>query len=342
MSVKKFGIGQPMRRVEDHRLLTGGGRYTDDYSPDKALHAVVLRSPHAHAKFTFTDLDDSPRHERREAGDDRGRGRPSRRRAVPGLPAQLRWYAEPYRAYSGAGEGRRQACRRCGCLRGRRDPARARDAAEAIGIDYSMLPSIIDMRQAVTKGATAVWAEQPNNCALDIGMGDKAEVDGIFAKADKVVKIEIENNRLITNYMETRGVVAEYDSKLKHFKLTLGSQGVHGVRDTLAKDVLKVKPEKVQVITGDVGGGFGTKSFMYREYALAAEAARQLKRPVKWIADRSDHFTGDAQGRDNYAVAEVAMDKGGKFLAMRFDILGNLGAYCLPVRTLYPVSRRRR
>ena len=327
MSVKKFGIGQPMRRVEDHRLLTGGGRYTDDYSPDKALHAVVLRSPHAHAKFTFTDLDTAramkgvklvmTAAEVAHLGDvpcqgflPNSDGTQSHIAHIPVLAKGVAKHVGDAVAFVVA-----------------ETPARARDAAEAIGIDYSMLPSIIDMRQAVTKGATAVWAEQPNNCALDIGMGDKAEVDGIFAKADKVVKIEIENNRLITNYMETRGVVAEYDSKLKHFKLTLGSQGVHGVRDTLAKDVLKVKPEKVQVITGDVGGGFGTKSFMYREYALAAEAARQLKRPVKWIADRSDHFTGDAQGRDNYAVAEVAMDKGGKFLAMRFDILGNLGAY---------------
>ncbi len=127
--------------------------------------------------------------------------------------------------------------------------------------------------------------------------------------------------------METRGVIAAYDAAAESFTLTISSQGVHSLRDTLANQVLKVDPAKVRVITPDVGGGFGTKSFMYREYALAAEAARRLGRPVKWVADRMDHFTGDSQGRDNFSTGEVALSADGRFLAMRFDILANLGAY---------------
>ncbi len=325
MTVKKFGIGQPLRRVEDQRLLTGGGRYADDYTPERCLHAVVLRSPHAHAKFTFTDLDtargmkgvkliltaDNVAH----LGDvpclaplPNGDGSQNHVAHIPVLAKGVAKHVGDAVAFVVADT-----------------PQRARDAAEAIGVDYTTLPAAVDMRKALQKGAPAVWAEQKDNLAYDTAMGDKAKVDALFAKADKVVSIEIENNRLITNYMETRGCVAEYDGS-KGWKLTISSQGVHGLRDTLT-GIMKVKPAKLQVVTNDVGGGFGTKSFMYREYPLCAEAAKRTRRPVKWIADRADHFTSDAQGRDNFAVAEVAMDKSGKFLAMRFDILGNLGAY---------------
>ncbi|MFO1148438.1 MAG: xanthine dehydrogenase family protein molybdopterin-binding subunit [Alsobacter sp.] len=328
MSVKKFGIGQPVRRVEDARLLTGGGHYLDDYMPDKCLHAVVLRSPYAHASFSFTDLETA--------------------RAMKGVKLILT-HAEvahlgdvPCQAALPNDDGTQNHVAHIPVLaKGvakhvgdavafvvAESVQKARDAAEAIGIDWKALPAAVEMRAALGKGAPAVWPEQKDNVAYDTTMGDKAKVDAIFAKADRTVKLEVENNRLITNYMETRGCVAEYEAKAKSWKIHVSSQGVHGLRDTLAKSILKVKPGKVHVITGDVGGGFGTKTFMYREYPLTAEAARVLKKPVKWVADRSDHFTGDAQGRDNYAVAEVALDRSGRFLAMRFDILGNLGAYC--------------
>ncbi|MCP8937281.1 xanthine dehydrogenase family protein molybdopterin-binding subunit [Alsobacter sp. SYSU M60028] len=327
MSVKKFGIGQPIRRVEDQRFLTGGGRYTDDVVPEKTLVGVVLRSPHAHARFRFTDLDTArgmkgvrlvlTADDLTHLGDvpclaplANSDGSQSHVAHIPVLAKGVVKHVGDAVAFIVA------------------DTAlNARDAAEAIGVDYETLPAAVDMRHAIEKGSPAVWPQQPNNVAVDQSMGDKAKVDAIFAKADKVVKLEIENNRLVTNYMETRGCIGEYDAKTKTYKLTASSQGVHGLRDTLANQILKVKPAKVHVVTGDVGGGFGTKSFMYREYVLAVEAARLLKRPVKWVADRSEHFVGDAQGRDNVALAEVAMDRSGKFLAMRFDILGNLGAY---------------
>ena len=185
--------------------------------------------------------------------------------------------------------------------------ATARDALEAIEVEYEVLPAVVDARQAILDGAPAVWSEAPLNVAFDTNLGDKAAVDEAFAKANQAVSIAVENNRLITNFIETRGVVASFDGAAEIFTLTISSQGVHSLRDTLAKEVLKVSPDKVRVITPDVGGGFGTKAFMYREYALAAEAARRPNRPVKWIADRMDHFTGDSQGREPTRRARLAL-----------------------------------
>jgi carbon-monoxide dehydrogenase large subunit len=327
MNVAKFGIGQALRRVEDQRLLTGGGRYTDDYRPEGCLAAFVLRSPHAHARFTLGDLAAAlalPGVRLILTADDlshlgdvpclaplpNGDGSQGHIANIPVLAKGVAKHVGDAVAFIVADT-----------------LAQARDAAEAVPVDYEVLPGICDMRAAVEAGATKVWSEAKDNVAFDTSMGDKAAVDAAFAKAKRVVTLTVENNRLISNFMETRGVVAEYDAKAESFTITTSSQGVHSLRDTLSKKILKVAPEKVRVITGDVGGGFGTKSFMYREYPLAAEAARRLKKPVKWVADRGDHFQGDAQGRDNVSVGEVALDGENRFLAMRFDILGNLGAY---------------
>ena len=268
MSVKKFGIGQPVRRVEDQRLLTGGGNYTADYSPEKELVAFVLRSPHAHASFKVTDV--------------------AAAHAIKGVKLILT--ADdltalgdvPCLAPLGNDDGSQNLVAHIpvlakGVVKHVGDAVAfvvaetmnaAKEAAEAIEIDFKILPQVSDLRDAVKKGAPSVWAEQKDNIAFEQNLGDKAKVDGIFAKADKVVKLEIENNRLITNYMETRGAVGEYDAKTKSFKLTVSSQGVHGLRDVLAEQIMKVKPAQVHVMTGDVGGGFGTKTFMYREYPL--------------------------------------------------------------------------
>ncbi|HEX2553324.1 MAG TPA: xanthine dehydrogenase family protein molybdopterin-binding subunit [Microvirga sp.] len=327
MNTAKFGVGQPLRRVEDRRLLTGGGRYTDDYAPEGTLRAVLLRSPHAHARFTVTDLDAA--------------------RSMPGVhlvltAADVTHLGDvPCLAPMPNSDGTQGHIAHIPVLA--RDTVRhvgdaiafvvadtvaeGRDAAEAIGIEFEPLPAVAEIEDALRPGAAQVWAEAPGNLAYDAAMGDEAAVAEAFAKAAKTVRIRIENNRLVTNFMETRGVVAEYDPATEGFTITLSSQGVHGLRDTLANEILKVAPDKVRVVTGDVGGGFGTKTFAYREYPLAAEAARRLKRPVKWTADRGEHFQSDAQGRDNVAFGEAALDAEGRFLAMRFDILGNLGAY---------------
>jgi aerobic carbon-monoxide dehydrogenase large subunit len=327
MRPMKFGVGQPVRRVEDERLIRGGGDYTDDRAPDRALQSYVLRSPYAHARFTFTDLEAA--------------------RAMKGVKliltaADVAHLGEVQcQAPLPNGDGTKGPVKHIPLLANgvakhvgdavafivAESMAIAKDAAELVAIDWVSSPVVVEIPDALAKGAAMVWDDAPGNIAYDTAMGDKAKVEGIFAKAHKTVRLEIINNRLITNYMETRACIAEYDAPTKSFTLTVGSQGVHGLRDTIATHILKIKPEKLRVVTPDVGGGFGTKSFNYREYALAAEAARVLKRPVKWTAERSDHFVSDAHGRDSVVVAEAAMDRSGRFLAMRFDWMGNLGAY---------------
>ncbi len=193
-------------------------------------------------------------------------------------------------------------------------------------IDWQPQPSVTGVNAAVKQGAPLVWQDHPGNVLFDKALGDKAKVDAIFAKAHAIAEVNIVNQRLITNYMETRGVVVEYDAKRDHITVTLGSQGSHRQRDVLCQ-ILKLPPEKVRVITPDVGGGFGTKIFPYREYFLAAFAARKLKKNVKWVADRADHFLGDAHGRDNVTHARMALDADGKFLAMDVDMLADMGAY---------------
>lgn len=323
----KFGVGQAARRTEDRRLITGGGRYTSDIVPAGALQAHVLRSTYAHADFTIADV--------------------AAARAMPGVRLVLT--AEdvkhlghvPCLAPVPNGDGSKAPKPRHpvlahGVVRHVGDPiamivadtlAQARDAAEAIVVDYTPREAVADMREALKPGAPQVWKEAPGNIAFDTFLGDKEKVDGIFKRAAKTVRLEIENNRLITNYMEPRAAIAAYDAAANTYTLTLGSQGVHGIRDTLAGMILKVPPENVRVLTPDVGGGFGTKSFMYAEYPLVAEAAKRLGQTVAWIADRSDHFVSDSHGRDNITWAEAALDSDGNILATRFDLVGNLGAY---------------
>ncbi len=201
-----------------------------------------------------------------------------------------------------------------------------RDAIEATPIDFEILSAVVDMRAALTEGAVAVWPGAGGNLAYDNAIGDKAAADAVFAKAAHVVSLTVDNTRLVANYMEPRAAFAEIDEQGRYV-LTTSSQGVHGLRDSLANSIMKAPPEQIRLITPDVGGGFGTKAMMYREYPLLLEAAKRVAQPVGWVADRTEHFLGDAQGRDNHTTAEMALDADGRFLAMRVDILGSLGAY---------------
>jgi carbon-monoxide dehydrogenase large subunit len=203
-------------------------------------------------------------------------------------------------------------------------PDQAKDAADAIAIDWQPLPHVIGAIEALKKGAPQVWPDRPN-LSFETTEGDEAATKAAFAKAARTVKTAIVNQRLVTNYMDTRGVVAEFDGE--RYTLTLGSQGSHIIRDIICGDVLKQPLDKMRVITPDVGGGFGTKLFPYREYALAAVAAEKLRKPVKWVCDRSEHFLGDSHGRDNISTATIALDENNKFLALELDIVADMGAY---------------
>jgi carbon-monoxide dehydrogenase large subunit len=320
---KKFGTGQSMRRTEDDPLLRGRGRFTADHLPDNALHAVVVRSPHPHARFSL------------DAG--KARAMPGVRlvltaadtAALGPLPMQAgiegtEIWVPAHRVLA------KDVVRHVGdavAFAVADTLEQARDAAEALDIEWQPLPHVAGAVAALERDAPKVWPGRPGNLAFEVALGDRAATEQAFAAAARTAAITLVNQRLVTNYLETRGVVAEYDTANDRVTLTLASQGSHAVRDTLAADVLKIPPDKLRVVTPHVGGGFGTKLFTYREYALAALAAQKLARPVRWVADRTEHFLGDAQGRDNITTAKLALDARGRFLALDIDIVADMGAY---------------
>jgi carbon-monoxide dehydrogenase large subunit len=323
MAPIKFGVGQSVLRKEDDALIRGKGRYTDDHAPAAMMHALVLRSPHAHAKFTIDAT--------------RARGLPGiatiltadDTKDLGDLPCLFNLEVDPF-------TGPPYPILPHGVVRHVGDAVafvvadtidHARDAVEAIEVDWTPLPAAIGVVNAVKKGAPQVWPEHAGNVLFDVPIGDKQATEAAFAKAHAVAEISIVNPRIVTNFMETRAVVCEYDAKRDHLTLTIGSQGSHRLRDILCQNILKIPVEKMRVICPDVGGGFGTKLFPYREYALAAVAARKLRKTVKWAADRADHFMGDAQGRDNVTTARMALAEDGKFLGMDVDLMGDMGAY---------------
>ncbi len=323
MAPIKFGVGQSVLRKEDDALIRGKGRYTDDHAPSPAMHALVLRSPHAHAKFTINAA--------------RARGLPGVAtiltaedvKDLGGLPCLFNLEVDPF-------TGPPYAILAHGVVRHVGDAVafvvaetidQARDAIEAIEVEWTPLPAVIGAANAVKQGAPQVWPDHPGNVLFDVPIGDKHATEAAFAKAHAVAEISIVNPRVITNFMETRAAVCEYDAKRDHLTLTIGSQGSHRLREIIGGMVLKIPLEKMRVICPDVGGGFGTKLFPYREYALIAVAARKLRKTVKWTADRADHFIGDAQGRDNLTTARMALAEDGKFLAMDVDLIGDMGAY---------------
>ena len=323
MAPIKFGVGQSVLRKEDDALIRGRGRYTDDHAPASMLHALVLRSPHAHAKFTID-----------AAG---ARGLPGVAailtaedvKDLGGLPCLFNLEVDPF-------TGPPYAILAHGVVRHVGDAVafivaetidQARDAVEAIEVDWTPLPAVVGVANAVKKDAPQVWPQHAGNVLFDVPIGDKKATETAFAKAHAIAEVSIVNPRIVTNYMETRAVVCEYDAGRDRLTLTIGSQGSHRLREILCGMVLKMPLEKMRVICPDVGGGFGTKLFPYREYALAAVAARKLRKTVKWAADRADHFMGDAQGRDNVTTARMALAEDGKFLAMDVDLMGDMGAY---------------
>ena len=327
MRPMKFGFGQPVRRVEDHRLTTGTGRYTDDIAAEGALHAYVLRSQYAHARFAIRDKEAARKMKGVKlilTGEDVAQygdlpckghietvsGGMSQSLPVPVLPTDTVRHVGEAVAFVVA-----------------ETLAQARDAAEAIEIDWEPLPAVTGIAEALAEGAPQVWPDRPGNVAFEAEQGDRAKTEKAFAKAARTVSLTIVNNRLASNYMETRACIADYDKAEKRWTLTLGSQGSHGMRDLIASYVLKVDPKRIRVVTPDVGGGFGTKIFLYREYPLAMIAAEKLKRPVRWVADRNEHFLADTHGRANLATATMALDARGKFIGLKVDLSAEMGAW---------------
>ena len=320
----KFGVGQALVRKEDDPLIRGAGHYVADYAPEGLTHAVVVRSPHAHARFRIVDAEAA----RKSPGvrlvltaeETKHLGHMPCVVGVPGVEIPV-----PPCPVLAVDEVHHVGDAVAFVVADTLD--QARDAAEKIEIDWEPLPHITNAEAALKEGAPLVWPHLSTNLSFEKTFGNKAKTDDVFAKAAKIVSLKVVNPRVVTNYMETRGVTAEYDPGRDRITLTLGSQGSHIIRDVIGREVLKLPDEKMRVITPDVGGGFGTKLFAYREYALAAVAAKAIGRPVKWVADRSEHFLADTQGRDNITTARLALDEKGRFLALDVDLIADMGAY---------------
>ncbi|MEM8665093.1 MAG: xanthine dehydrogenase family protein molybdopterin-binding subunit [Pseudomonadota bacterium] len=326
MTMAKFGVGARALRLEDQAFITGRGQYTDDVQPEGTLAVAFLRSPIAAGTFKITDT--------------------AAAKSAPGVHLVLT-HAEtsdlkplPCRAAMPQADGSPTVVPPRPALADGRvhhvgvpvamvvadTQAQANDALELIEIDWDTEPAVTDTAAALEPGAPLVWPDHGSNLAFLYEHGNKKETDEAFAGAAKVAKLTLINNRLVANYMETRTCIGEYDPGTGRYKLTAGTQGGHGMVDVLA-EVLQTEEANFHIITPDVGGGFGTKIFVYNEYPLVLFAAKTLGKPIKWVCGRSESFLCDSQGRDNVTTAEVAMDESGKFLALRVDLLSNMGGY---------------
>jgi carbon-monoxide dehydrogenase large subunit len=325
----KFAFGQSPRRSEDIPLVQGRGRYADDLATPGAAHLYVLRSPHAHARIVRIDV--------------------AAARKAPGVVAVLT--GQDARA-DGLGE---IPClvpvtNADGTPRGETprpvlavdrvrfvgDPVAvvvaetrnaAKDASELIEIEYEALPAVADAYAATKADAPVVWDAISGNVCFHLALGDRAAADAAFKLAARVVRVELVNNRLVANSLEPRAAVAEYDAATDRSTLTTPTQGPHLIHGQLAEAVLKIPPEKLRVVSGNVGGGFGMKIFAHPEQPLVVWASRRLKRAVRWTGERSESFLSDVQGRDNYTIVELALDANARFLALRVQTYANMGAY---------------
>ena len=325
----KFGIGQPVPRNEDPALLRGEGRYTDDISLPGALWCAVVRSPYAHGVIRGID--------------------PKAARSMPGVVGVFTGADLAAASYgplrctlpftNADGSPLRNIARPALALDKVRfvgDPvafvvaetrAAARDAAEAVVLDIDPLPAVTEASEAVRPGAPRLYDDIPDNTVLDFAFGDELKLAEAFAKAAHVTRLSIRNNRIVVCAIEPRSAIGEYDAETGRFTLRVGSQGVFGLRNQLANDILKVPVEKVRVLTGNVGGSFGMKASVYPEYVCVLHAAKVLGRPVKWTDDRTGSFLSDQHGRDHEVTAELALDAEGRFLAVRLRAYANMGAY---------------
>ena len=327
--MKQFGIGQPVRRVEDRRFITGHGAYVDDISRPREAHAFMLRSPHAHARVTGIDAGSaltSPGVLAVFTGEDLARD------GIGGVPC-VSAVSNRDGSQSVLPPHPAIACERVRhvgdtvAMVVAETAAAARDAAELITVDYEALPAVVDTAQALDPGQPQVWDEAPGNLCFDWETGDAAAVERAMAAARHRVSLDLVNNRVVVNSMEPRGAAGEYDPGDETYTLWSSTQGSHFLRTLLAGNVFKVPENRIRVVTRDVGGGFGMKLFLYPEHVLVLWAARKVGRPVKWIPDRSDAFMTDTQGRDNVIRLELALDEELRFLGLEVTLIANMGAY---------------
>ena len=336
----RFGVGQAVRRVEDQRLLTGQGQFSDDINLPGQAVSVVLRSPFAHADIV--NLDKS---------------------AAEAAPGVLAVYSAddlsadgigdipclaPMAGKNGSGtvEPPHPVLAR-GRVRHVGDPvafvvagtlAQARDAAELIEVEYEDLPAVSGTDEALAPGAPRIWEDAPDNLCLDWEIGDAAAARAAFDKAAHVTTLRLVNNRLVVAPIEPRAALGEYETDSETLVLRTSTQGGMRMRPQLARQIFDVPDEKVRIVTPDVGGSFGMKIFLYAEQVMVLYAARKLGRPVKWTGDRTDCFLSDSQGRDQVVTAQLALDENARILALRSSGVANLGAYLSNFAPLIPTG----
>ncbi len=325
----KFGIGQAVRRVEDQRFLLGQGRYVDDIRLPGECHGVTVLSPHGHARIKRVDV--------------------SKAKAAPGVLCVLTGadvVAETLGAMTshlmpedfGAPKGHRTflpmlVADTVRCIGDRvafvvaETLAQARDAAELVAVDYEPLPAVTNLEDAAKEGAPKVWEDNPNgNVAFRLMFGSQEATDAAFAKAKHVVKLRVENNRLSPVSMEPRVAIGDYNSADDFYTLYTASQNPHGVRMELSH-IFHVPENHIRVVSPDVGGGFGLKGGPFPDDGLVMWASRKLRRPVRWVATRSESMQTDHHGREMVYFGELALDEHGKILALRSKSLFQMGAY---------------
>jgi carbon-monoxide dehydrogenase large subunit len=321
-------IGDRPKRREDLRFLTGRGSYLDDLAFDRLAHAVVLRSPHAHALIRGIDTASARAAPGTlavlTAAEIRADGlQPLRPSAEANVQTGERFAFAPQPLLA---EGKVRYAGEPVALIVAETHAQALDAAERVVVDYAPLPAVTTVEAARGSGAPEISPEVPGNICFDWHTGDAVAVDAAFAAAAHVVALSLDNHRIVTNPMEPRGVVGLWDAEGGRYTAHVSSQSIHATRDNTAR-ALGELPAAVRFIAPDVGGGFGAKNFTYPEHVLTLWAARRVGRPVKWIASRSEVFLADHQARDHRAEAWLALDAGGRFLALRVKSAANVGAY---------------
>lgn len=333
----KFGTGQAIRRVEDQRFLTGQGQYTGDISIEGQAHLYLFRSPYAHGAITHLDVSEARQapgvlavYTSAELGDAGIRDLPGfdmppgplseGKEALKQPPLardRVRYVGEPVAGVVAS------------------SLAAAKDAADLIEFDVDETGAAANIAAALADGAEQIHAAVPGNLLGILSHGDKAATNTIFDKAAHVVSIDVVNNRLAPTAMEARGCVVDIDPASGKVTLYQGCQGVHSLKAWILQTI-DIAPEMLHVISPDVGGAFGLKTFLQCETVVAMHAARTLGRPVKWIAERTESFLSDLHGRDHLSHAEFAVDDDGKFLALRAQITGNAGAYCSQIGPIIP------
>lgn len=335
----RFGAGQPVKRLEDQRLVTGRGKFIDDTSGEGMLWLHVLRSPHAHARIRSIDSAAARAMPGVEAvitgadlvADDIG--------VIPTLAIFKRPDGSPmtipprrllaHETVRHAGEAV------VAVVAASREEAQA--AAEAIEIDYEVLPSVVDPVVASKPGAPKAWLDAPDNIVAAMSYGDAAAVETAFAAAAHTVTLDLVSQRLVPSAMEPRSTIAEIDKKTGRLILHVQSQTPSSTRDVLAEAVLKRPKDSVRVLVGDIGGGFGQKTNLYPEDGIVAYAAVKLNRKIRWRGDRTDEFVGGTHGRDLTSTGAFALDAKGKVLAYRVRSIGGTGAYIAGAGTIIPL-----